>query len=485
MKTKLLVAAVMFLCFTVAAFAQATYTVGSTPVTTVVESGYTERTGDITFTPVNPLGYLTVTGTITVDYLDSPITYLGQVIVTPTGAVDAVLEPGDNSDELVIRVTPTGAVDDYNIRISGVRVQVAGDPGVAPLNVEITSVGNLIVAGQTNPRVLNAVHAGIASLSGSTPVRINAVTGDIEGTNGVVLTAVEGFRAAFGVTIATDPTQANVQQIMVRLDKAVPVGITVQFPAADSSGNWVLVGDGTLTSADGATPTVYYDVNADTDVTTVENFQLISVTILAAPATSGAYVDQTLNASVSLAPIHYVGSTARPRYAYVPVGLVPLISFFHPTTTLLAPYSYNNPPNGTDPVYDTGFAIANTSDDPGIAAMGVEGAVEQDGVFTFYLYADTGDVYTVDSADLPDKDILEDGVLPSGKLYTILLSQVIAAIEPAVDEDFVFSGYVFVICQFTNGHGEFFLTDFSNFTHGALMLVVDGDRNIVVESLSN
>jgi len=482
MKTKLLLAAVMFLCFTVAAFAQATYTVGSTPVTTVVESGYTERTGDVTFTPVNPLGYLTVTGTITVDYNDSPITFLGNVVVTPAAPAGptVTLVAGDNPDELVLLITPGTGTDDYNIRITGVRVQVAGDPGVAPLNVEITSVGNLIVAGQTTPRVLNAVHAGIQSFTGTAPVRINAVTGVIDGTNGVALTAVEGFRNAFGVTIATDGSQANVQQLEIVLDKAVPAGITVTFPANDSSGDWVLVGSGSLTSASAYPPTVYYGIAADTDVTTVENFQLISVTIAAAPATSGAYADTTLNASISLAPIHYTGSAARPRYAYVPVGLVPLISFYHPTTTLLLPFAYSNPPVEGEPVYDTGIALANTSVDPGLD-MTFTGAVEQSGTFKFYLYSSTGDVYTADSTALDDKDILEDGVLPAGKSYTILLSQVLDAAEAPE----LFSGYVFIICQFTNGHGEFFVTDFNTFTHGALMLVINDDRNLEAENLNN
>lgn len=481
MRTKLLLAAVMFLCFTVAAFAQATYTVGSTPVTTVVESGYTERTGDITFTPVNPAGFLTVTGTITIDYNDSPVTYLGQVVVTPPGAVTATLEEGDTSDQVVLRVEPTGAVDDYNIRLTGVRVQVAGDPGVAPLNVEITTVGNLIVAGQTTPRVLNAVHAGIASFTGSGPVRINAVTGDIDGTDGVELTAVEGFRSAFGVTIATDPTQANVQQLEIVLDQRVPSGITIQFPATDESGDWALVGSGTLVYASGATPTVYYEVVSDTDVTSVEDFILASVTVSAEPATSGAYQDTIINASISLAPINFAGSTARPRYAYVPVGEVPIVTFFHPTTTLLVPFAVNETPSEERAVFNTGFAIANTTQDPGVDAMGIDSAVAQDGSFTFYLYNADGTVSVVESSELNPKDILEDGVLPSGKTYTILLSEVLAAADAGAD----FIGYIFIVCEFTNGHGEYFVSDFTSFSHGALMLVVNQDRNDISEDLNN
>jgi hypothetical protein len=42
-----------------------------------------------------------------------------------------------------------------------------------------------------------------------------------------------------------------------------------------------------------------------------------------------------------------------------------------------------------------------------------------------------------------------------------------------------FSGYVFIVTDFTNGHGEYFISNFDNFTHGSLMLVVnDLDRAI-------
>jgi hypothetical protein len=67
----------MFLAFSVAAFAQATLTVGSIPVTAVVASGLTEKTGDITFTTVS--GSPTVqSGVITINY-GVPITVVGSV----------------------------------------------------------------------------------------------------------------------------------------------------------------------------------------------------------------------------------------------------------------------------------------------------------------------------------------------------------------------------------------------------------------------
>ena len=330
MKPRLPVAAVLSLFFTVAAFPQATFIVGSTPVTAVAESGYTEEIGDIMFIPVNPAATLTVPGTITIDLNDNLITYPGDVVVTPPGAVGAVLVPRYNPDELIIQITPGPGTDNYGIRLTGVRIQAAGDPDVAPLDAALSSTGNTIVVGQTNPRVLHAAKTGIASFTGSGPVGVNAVSGNNNGTDTITLTAVEGFRNAFGLTTATDPTQANVQQIMVRLDQAIPEGVTIEFSSTDNSGHWT--GGGTLTSVSAFPPTVYYSITSDTDVLTVEDFTITCI-ITADPVTTTPYEDITIHASVSLAPVHYAGSTDRPRYALDPVGSEPLLEIFHPATT--------------------------------------------------------------------------------------------------------------------------------------------------------
>jgi hypothetical protein len=331
MKLKPLVAVSMFLSFTAAAFAQATFTIGSSPVTTVVESGYAEITGEIVFTPINPAANLTVPGTITIDYGDTPITFMGGVFVDGliVGGPTATLGIGADNTQLVITVTPGTGVDDYSIHLYGVQVQVAGDPGVAPLDAHLTSTGNLIVAGQTDPRVLNAVHSGIASLSASAPVRIHTVNGIINGNTQTTLTIVEGFSSAFGVSMFWDPPQTNAQQMRIVLDKQVPDGITIQFPTSDESGKWARIGDGTLTSAD-IVPEVFYQVVFDTDSSSVETLQItVSVTAVEQP-----YASAPLYASVSLAPIHFAGSAARPRYAYAPVGSAPIVSFHNPTTKL-------------------------------------------------------------------------------------------------------------------------------------------------------
>lgn len=475
MKTKLLVAAVLFFSFTVAAFAATQFQVGSTPVTTVVSSGKTEKTGDIVFEAVS--SNYTVTGTITLTYpvaVSEIATAAIQDITVPVGDPGATAPtissvayvPGSAFKAITFSITPSATTPalHYSFRLTGIRVDVAGNPGATPMSALISSTGNTIVVGQTNPQVINAQFAGIVSFTGTTPVRINTVTGDVDGTHNVVMTATEGFVNAFGVTNASDPTQKNPQMIEVRLDKAVPAGISVAFSEFDQSNRWQLVPGfvGPLVPASGAAPRVYYRVVADTDVTAVETF-VITATVT---ATASTYTPSTLNATVSLAPVFdetapagVPGAAAVPRYAYVPVGSVPLISFFSPTTTLLVPFAFNNPPNTEfpeQPVYNTGFALSNTTSDPGLTATGYTSAVEQSGAFTFYLYNSDGTVTTVPSSDLPDKDILVNGALPTGTSYTILLSEVLQAAEA----DQLFSGYIFIIFNFTNAHGEFFVTDF-------------------------
>ncbi len=502
MKTKLLVAAVLFFSFTVAAYAATQYQVGSTPVTTVVSSGKTEKTGDIVFEAVS--SNYTVTGTITLTYpvaVSEIATAAIQDITVPVGdpgvtapTISTVAYvPGSNFKAITFSITPSATTPalHYSFRLTGIRVDVAGNPGATPMSALISSTGNTIVVGQTNPQVINAQFAGIVSFTGGTAVRINTVTGLIDGATTVAMTATEGFVNAFGVIVASDTTQKNPQAIEVRLDKAVPAGISVAFSPTDATGRWALVTGfvGPLTSASGAAPRVYYQVVADTNVTAVETF-VITATITANPALA-PYTPTTLNATVSLAPVFdetapagIAGAAAVPRYAYVPVGSVPLISFFSPTTTLLVPFAYNNPPSEEfpdQPVYNTGFALSNTTSDPGFTTMGFDTAVEQSGAFTFYLYASDGTLVTVPSSALADKDILVNGALPTGTSYTVLLSELLQAAEAPQ----LFSGYIFVVCNFTNAHGEFFVTDFSTFTHGALMLVINGDRDVTAESLGN
>jgi len=502
MKTKLLLAAVMFFAFSVAAFAAATYTVGSVPVTTVVSSGETEKTGDILFTTV-PTSGLTVTGTFTIDY-GVPITFIGSVTIVTGDTLTAPTIPPSSitavGSQLSFAITPSATTPSlsYGISVKGVRVNVAGEPGAVPLNALISTTGNAIVVGESQPRVINAAAPGIASftdLLGSFPPSINALTG---AGGGVVTTdAKEGFRSAFGVTVATDPSQTTSQEIKITLSQLPPAGISVTFPNRDHSGMWALVTAGTITSLS-SSPSVYYQIVTDTDQTTVEDIKLDVEVDATAPHPGTVYPTMTVTAVVSLAPIDTEvppsppNPATIPRYQYVAVGPATIFSIYHPSTVLMVPFAYSNVNAGTQgvigtPLYDTALAISNTTIDPGALAMGLDSAVPQSGVFTIYLYGDDGQgnkiATSVSSSLLPAKKILDTtGSLAAGDTYTILLSQVMTAAGLPLTTDF--NGYIFIITQFTNAHGEYFVSDFSGFTHGALMQVLSYDRSDTPEELA-
>ena len=142
----LLVAAMMFLAFSAAAFAQATFSVGSTPVTAVISTGLAEKTGDITF---NVTSGSTLAGTLSINYSGVPITNATGTIHVYVNGVDtpALVNASGTalgSGLLVINV-PATLVSPNTIRVAGVRVAVA-NTGLTSLNAQISSTINAITA---------------------------------------------------------------------------------------------------------------------------------------------------------------------------------------------------------------------------------------------------------------------------------------------------------------------------------------------------
>jgi hypothetical protein len=48
-----------------------------------------------------------------------------------------------------------------------------------------------------------------------------------------------------------------------------------------------------------------------------------------------------------------------------------------------------------------------------------------------------------------------------------------------------FTGYIFVISNFTNAHCLYVATNFAGFAQGAMALVITGNRDAATESLNN
>jgi hypothetical protein len=511
MKTKtLLIAAVMFLGLTAAAFAQATYSVGSIPVTAVINTGLTENSGDITFTQISGTS---VTGTITISY-GVPVTVdLATVVVSApaaTGYGTATAIPGDgfvssvtvnvaasNNAAGVLVLNVPGGIGAGSFSLSGVRVAVAGTT-LTSLSASISTTNNAIVAGQTNVIVISSIAAGIASIKSNKAAVINSVTGVVNPSANIEVK--EGFLNAWG-----DPLIKTNAGIRITLSAAPPSGVTITFPATATTNGagtpvfTTIKSDGTALgttvefTSTSTTLVVYYRATSTTDATKQETLS-IPVAIdtadadLPIPATTITYV-------VSLAPIGtafddgdvITDANLIPRYAALDVGPATLLSTTASVTSLLVPFAQTATAAG----YNTGFAIANTTADPGEAA-GITSPVTQSGTITFYFFpqlpSPTGTQpamfsYTT-GASSPGTGLNASGKLPAGSTYTVLLSQILADAGAPAD----FAGYVFIVTNFTNAHCLYVVSNFTTFSQGSLALVVelteDGIR-ISPEGLNN
>jgi len=128
---------------------------------------------------------------------------------------------------------------------------------------------------------------------------------------------------------------------------------------------------------------------------------------------------------------------------------------------------------------DTGIALSNTTGDP-FTAVGAGGARPVSGTITFYFFPNTGSPLTYTTSATSPGVGLSSGVLSSGKTYTVLASELLTFAGYATPRDF--NGYLIAVANFTNGHGQAFISDFAGFTSYTDVLVMSPpalvDRNI-------
>lgn len=494
MKAKILVVALMFFAFSAAAFAQATFQVGSIPVTAVTATGQTEKTGSITFTTVSGSA-ATSLGTITVSY-GVPITNSGANI-TGTATAGALPTIGSTNNASGVVVINVSAGFSGTFTLSGVRVAVSGTT-LTSLSASISAVGNAIVAGQTVVTVISSIANGIASLASTAGV-INAVTGTV--TTQPILKVKENYLDAFGKIPPGTDDQTTGIWLRFTLSAAPPTGMTIQFPATattDSTGIFTTINsDGT---ADGAAVnitststalTVYYQLTSNSDPTKVETLTVPLTVSIDSSKASFPLASVSITSTVSLAPIGNAFSSSGaviaspiPRYSVLEVGPASVLGISGSATTLIIPFASTVSSTG----YNTGLAVANTTTDPGTTAMfGLGTAIKQTGPMTFYFYpqqngstAGTAFSYTTGAAS-PGTGLDSSGRVPSGSTYSVLLSQLLAAAQAPAD----FSGYIIVVTSFTNAHIQYIITDFKAFANGGQGLVVAGNRSATPEAWSH
>jgi hypothetical protein len=505
MKKNILIAAVMFLALSVAAFAQASFTVSSIPVTTVASCGVTELTGNVILNTISGNTLPIVNGTITINYgvpITVPLTSISLTGTTASLNASLVSTTSNlSAGLLVISLTPTGSPTEGTVQVSGVRVNVSGSPNLTNLTASVSSTGNAITAGEQNVVVISSISTAIRNFGGfgnsaiTTAATMNAVTGLItSGSNPVNVKLAGNFIGAF----AAGATASQLSNQLVQLTfSPIQAGVSLTVPAsATSTAGQVF--NLVTTSGTGAAFTVTpvgttqsftstsASLSAYYQATTPTASSLTALDSLTIPVTVGTTATATyplpqgsITVTAQLAPPSTTTAVALTNYyGYIPsygetqcaTNAATILTVQAGQTVLLIPYAVNQ--SG----FDTGIAIANTTADPGAAAgLGVAGppstlTVPQNGKITFYFYPQTGTApaaYST-SATSPGSGLTATGVLNSGGTYSVLLSQLLAAAGFTGN----FQGYVIALCNFTNGHGESFVSDFVGFSQGALMLVV-------------
>jgi hypothetical protein len=542
MKAKtLLIAAAMFLALSAAAFAQATFQVGSTPVTAVIKTGNTELVGDVTLTLQS--GNF-ATGTFT-------ITYPGQVTnafvkvcspnTTPAflcATLDTFSVPvasitlGTAPNQTVLSITQNapagqvtvaavstgtgagnGVLNGAAFTVTGVRIQISGTALTPPLYANISAVGNFIVAGQTNAVVVNGIADGIKTVTGAA-YTLNGTTLAQVGTTTAYLDITEGFNYAFGPSPTGDMTTGL--GLRITLSGAPPAGVTISFPLTGNTydansvtsggsaplfgatitpgvfvaanSDWTSATTGAVIKSDSTSLSAYYKVATSTSSTLTEFVYLPITVSTKSSAATLPLAAASFSVTVSLAPIEPAtgsGAVNIPRFTVLESSAVTILNIIGNTTGLLIPYAT------VGSGYDTGIAISNSSADPGKTPLGtVKAGTPNAGLITFYLYqqqvgttAPKSYTYTTGAAS-PGTGLDATGILPAGSTYTVLLSQLLGAIPSGPT---TFTGYIFASCGFTNAHGQYVLSNFTTFSQGALMLVVGNgsDRTAAGENLNN
>jgi len=485
MKTKLfLIAAVMFLAFTVSAFPQASYSVSQETIEKVACCGLAEPTGAIGFSAV-ALTPPTITGTISVRY-NLPIANTGggatgvRVLAVDGGGASLGTQPtwtvsndSITGKGVIVIAVPAGYTYPNTIRVSNVRVNVSGscNTSTGAVDAHASSTGNLLTIGESDAIALvKAVAPALVVPTVPTPISVNAATGVVTGTGATAVTFSEAFLTAFGIT-STFPDPTRTYETLIRLKvSAIPTGVSVTFYDAQgifrrSSAVGAVAGSDLTLTASTSPQFVYYVMAGASNPAAIDTLPLLPGVSTTSPF---PLAPGSISISASLAPLTTGAvATAYPSYVQdtcetTPVTFVTISGALN--TILLVPYST------TEAGYTTALVVANTTLDPGTANMGTfTTAIPQTGKIKIYFYPKNGATITPwdSTAHVSQFGLDAAGKLPAGGTFVALLGDVLPS---TVTE---FGGYVFIVTDFTNAHGEFFVTNFENFTHGALMLVVN------------
>ena len=485
----LAVCALLVFGFAIKASAQVTHQVSSTPVD-VIQTGVTEVLGEVRLVMINNPSHAnetTIGGTINVLYQDVPITNLAAFGALTAGhitngAIDIVLTGGYLTGAVTAQAVNTAAgglvtlsipaglviVEGDTITINGVRATVTGKPVGADVDASIQSLPS------NSNSFINVSTVRVARTNVGLVVDVTATTSALcLDPNNPTITLTEGFPGAFVQHVTSSFANAPVNprpkygangntQIKIQV-VGVPSGVTLTFP--DTVTNTVVAPVVTwsqlnlVRSAADTPPNSLYALyeysttNQGTSDTNLPEIFTITPTLEYTTASSVG----TATVAASLWP---TVTTAVPRFVELWTNNPPddFFTLQKCRTYILFPFLSN----AAGSTFDSGVAIANTSDTDGVPGMATTAQHGSVTAYGFPQFTSGGTAPTPVTAVLAAD--LESGNTVANSLSAI----------PGLAG---FQGYVIVVCEFQFGHGFAFLTG----TYGnAVPVVAQGYLGIII-----
>jgi hypothetical protein len=479
--------------FGLSGVAQAQYNCSTTavPIPRVTKTGHTEPMGNVTVNCV-PTGALsTNTATFTINYgpgatianrtnypLGKPITLAS---VAPTGNFTAgnttiTSVAGSSVTVQIAPIASTTANSSFTVSNVLASPNAAGTAEGGSLSAVLTQSS----IGTDYTLLSNTGTVASAALSGIVPAGVTVLTTGAVTNSGIVIGAgnfsvkiTENYQDVFQSQAQFNGGSggSNTNSVQLKLTfTGIQPGETLTGCAATSTSGTVFASPTTLSSL---TPDLVVNFTSNMDLNNID-----SVTVGCAGVNPGT-ISTTfppITMQVTLAPTGNAGiqggagvtpapsSDLIPRYqaSLIPAAPVTVIGTSSLVTDMLIPYAILG--SGLN----TGIAISNTTLDPFGTANG--GATPTSGTITFQGF---GEAVTASGARTPVTFTVNEGAVAPGTTKSILLSQILTdagvsttGCGTAGGLSQCFTGYIFVITNFTNAHGAVFIADV-NFGSGS------------------
>jgi hypothetical protein len=420
---------------------------------------------------------------------------------------------GPTQNQLLISV-PTGAANtpgpSGTITITGIKVSLAALTPPTTLNavIGVTAAAGFgaysVIAGQNIATAISLVSPAFTTVAtpggGATPagngqgsILNTGTVSDRSITIDIPENFVDAFKSTIGVSGYLNDTQLQFTfnglpaGVNINLAGGTATGSNGACSTATSDGPQVFPsGTGAPITTLATTSLTNNTVNAGTNSTIFtitaampfNNSQLETVRLRGCIFTSGTVgpivIGQNVTVAVTMAPTGQALNAVAPfqvnpvngnfpRFANSPITAT-VITMRQAITDLLIPFAVRGSGG-----FDTGIAIANTSDDPHDSGRDADNG----GTIQLTFMPQTGSSFTLTTSGTgPGVGLGAGGVLGAGRTWSVLLSELMAAVSGAPT---AFTGQIYIRTNFTLAHGASFVTNFTGFTSASPVLVLNGE----------